>query len=193
MGLLLEWTRTTSGMNSLSFSLQDFSRNSQHSKTLLETVFNFSGCFLWRRPSELFELRWHRLYHWTWDHPRFWLCGQVLYNYSSVLTTHPACSVPTRTGVPWDSSDWLVGLFLTSMLSRGVNGWGPGWVGVLGAVETLLKAQQTQGIEYFDSSNTFSSKQKLQQSLKSWSNFSLVSCGKVWEIQRTTLTNHKSM
>ena len=34
-------------------------------------------------------------------------------------------------------------------------------------VQTLPKAQQTQGIEYFDSFNIFGSKQKLQQALKS--------------------------
>ena len=39
--------------------------------------------------------------------------------------------------------------------------------------KTLPTAQVTQGIECFDSINTFISKQKLQQSLKSWSNFSL--------------------
>ena len=38
--------------------------------------------------------------------------------------------------------------------------------------KTLPKAQRTQGIEYFDfdSFNNFSSKQKLQQALKSWTN-----------------------
>ena len=55
--------------------------------------------------------------------------------------------------------------------------------------ETLPKAQRTQGIEYFDSFNTFSSKQKLQQALKSWSNFSLFLFGKGPEIHKTTLTN----
>ena len=40
--------------------------------------------------------------------------------------------------------------------------------------KTLLQAQRTQGIEYFDSFNTFSSKQKLQQALESWSNLSLL-------------------
>ena len=54
---------------------------------------------------------------------------------------------------------------------------------------TLQKAQLTHGIEYFDFLNTFSSKQKLQQTLKSWSNFSLVLFGKGQEIHRTTLTN----
>ena len=34
-------------------------------------------------------------------------------------------------------------------------------------------AQQAQGIEYFDSLNNFISKQKFQQALKYWSNFSL--------------------
>ena len=39
----------------------------------------------------------------------------------------------------------------------------------------LPKAQPTQGIEYIEYSfNTFWAKQKLQQALKSWSNFSLV-------------------
>ena len=37
----------------------------------------------------------------------------------------------------------------------------------------LVTAQRTQGIEYFDSFNTFTSKQKLQQALKSWWTFSL--------------------
>ena len=45
-------------------------------------------------------------------------------------------------------------------------------------IHTLQKAQQTQDIVYFDSFNTFSSKQKLQQTLKSWSNFSSVLFGK---------------
>ena len=39
---------------------------------------------------------------------------------------------------------------------------------------TLPKAQRTQGIEYFDSINTFSSKQKFQEVLKSWSNVSVI-------------------
>ena len=47
-----------------------------------------------------------------------------------------------------------------------------------GKKKTMQKAQRTQGIEYFDSFNTFSLKQKLQQGLKSWSNFSLVLFGK---------------
>ena len=42
--------------------------------------------------------------------------------------------------------------------------------------KTLPKAQRIQGIEYFDSFNIFSSKQK--PALKSWSNFSLVLFGK---------------
>ena len=37
-------------------------------------------------------------------------------------------------------------------------------------IRTLPMAQHTQGIEYFDSISTFSSKQKLQQALISWSN-----------------------
>ena len=49
--------------------------------------------------------------------------------------------------------------------------------------KTLPKAQRTQYIEYFDSFNTFSSKQKLQQALGSWPNFSLVLFGKGREIQ----------
>ena len=58
-------------------------------------------------------------------------------------------------------------------------------------VQTLPKTQRTQGIQYFDSFNTFSSKQKQkhQQALKSYSNFSLVLFGKGREIYRTTLTN----
>ena len=44
--------------------------------------------------------------------------------------------------------------------------------------ETLPKAKRTQAIECFDSINTFISKQKLQQSLKSWSKFSLILFGK---------------
>ena len=39
--------------------------------------------------------------------------------------------------------------------------------GVMIGLDTLPKAQRTQGIENFDSFNTFSSKQKLQQALKS--------------------------
>ena len=55
--------------------------------------------------------------------------------------------------------------------------------------KNIAKTQRTRGIEYFDSLNTFSSKQKLQQVLKSWSNFSLVLFGNGQEIQSTTLTN----
>ena len=44
--------------------------------------------------------------------------------------------------------------------------------------QTLPNAQRTQGIQYFDSFNTFSSKQKLQQALKSWSTLSLALFGK---------------
>ena len=47
-----------------------------------------------------------------------------------------------------------------------------------------------KGIECFDSFNTFSSKQKLQQTLKSWSNFILVLFGKGREIQWITLTEN---
>ena len=49
-------------------------------------------------------------------------------------------------------------------------------------LKTLPKAQQTQGIEYFDSLNTFSLKQKLKQALQFWSNFSLVLFGKGREL-----------
>ena len=56
-------------------------------------------------------------------------------------------------------------------------------------IKLLPKAQQTQGIEYFDSFNTFCSKQKLQHALKSWSNLSLaLFFGKGRGMQRT-LTN----
>ena len=55
--------------------------------------------------------------------------------------------------------------------------------------QTLPKAKQTQGIEYLDSFKTFSSKQKFQQALKSWSNFSLVLFGKGLEIHVTTFQN----
>ena len=55
--------------------------------------------------------------------------------------------------------------------------------------ETLPKAQRIQGIEYSDTYNTFSSKQKLQETLKSWSNFSFVLFGKRREMHRTTLKN----
>ena len=43
--------------------------------------------------------------------------------------------------------------------------------------EITLKAQLTQGIAYFDFFNSFNSKQKLQQALKTWSTFSLVLIG----------------
>ena len=59
-----------------------------------------------------------------------------------------------------------------------------------------LMAQRTQGIEYFDSFNTFSSMQKLQQALQYWSNFSSVSFDRgqekikqLLQIHETTLTN----
>ena len=48
----------------------------------------------------------------------------------------------------------------------------------------LPKAQRTQCIECFNSFNTLISKQKLQQALKSWSNFSLILFGKGLEIHR---------
>ena len=53
--------------------------------------------------------------------------------------------------------------------------------------KSLPKAQQTQGIEYFDSFDTFSSKQKLQQALKSWSNLSLALFGKGRGMHRTLI------
>ena len=40
--------------------------------------------------------------------------------------------------------------------------------------DTLPKVQRTQGIENFDTSNTFSSKQKQQQTLEFLSNLSLL-------------------
>ena len=55
-------------------------------------------------------------------------------------------------------------------------------------IKLLPKAQQTQGIEYFDSFDTFCSKQRLQHALKSWSNLSLALFGKGRGMQRT-LTN----
>ena len=48
------------------------------------------------------------------------------------------------------------------------------------------------GIDYFDSFNAISSKQKLQPALKSWSNFSVVLFGKRREMRRTTLTNPRN-
>ena len=55
--------------------------------------------------------------------------------------------------------------------------------------EKLTKAKRTHGIEYFDSFNTFSSQQMLQQALKSCSNFSFV-----WQRVRNTKDNFdKSM
>ena len=60
--------------------------------------------------------------------------------------------------------------------------------------KTLPKAQRAKGIEFFDSFNIFSSKQKPQQALETWSNFTLILFGKGQEIHRTTLTNpHKNM
>ena len=41
----------------------------------------------------------------------------------------------------------------------------------------LPKTQRTQSLAYFDSINTFLSKQRLLQSLKSWASFSLVLFG----------------
>ena len=58
--------------------------------------------------------------------------------------------------------------------------------------ETFPTARWIQGIEYFDLLNTFSSKQKLQQALKSWSNFGLFFLAKgekyieLWQIHVTT-------
>ena len=53
----------------------------------------------------------------------------------------------------------------------------------------MLKAHRTQGIQYFDSFNNFSLKQKLQQALQSQSNLSLVLFGKERGKHRPTLTN----
>ena len=53
----------------------------------------------------------------------------------------------------------------------------------------LAKGTTDQGIEYFDSFNTFGSEQQLQQALKSWSNFSLVLFGKGQEKHKRTSTN----
>ena len=55
--------------------------------------------------------------------------------------------------------------------------------------KTLPRAQRTQGIEYFDSFNTFSLMQKSQQALNLGQTSPLVLFGKWREIQRTTLTN----
>ena len=60
----------------------------------------------------------------------------------------------------------------------------------------MPKAQRNQRIEYFAPFNNFSSKQKLQQDFKSWSNFSLTNpCNnleksnyKFWQNHVTTLT-----
>ena len=57
-----------------------------------------------------------------------------------------------------------------------------------GSKTNIAQGTADPSIECFDSFNTFSSKQKLQSSLKSWSNFSLVLFGKRREIHRTTLT-----
>ena len=43
--------------------------------------------------------------------------------------------------------------------------------------KTMPKTQRTQSLAYFDSINTFLSKQRLLQSLKSWASFSLVLFG----------------
>ena len=59
--------------------------------------------------------------------------------------------------------------------------------------KTLPRAQRTQGIQYFDSFNTFSSKQKLQQALISSAWFCLAKGEEyiehLWQIHVTTLTN----
>ena len=61
--------------------------------------------------------------------------------------------------------------------------WFQFWLPDVFLVPILSKINIAKCIEYFDSFNTFSSKQKLQQALKSWSNFSLVLFG-----QRATNT-----
>ena len=60
--------------------------------------------------------------------------------------------------------------------------------------QKLPKAQETQGIEHFDSFNTVSEKEKLRQALKSFSNFSLFCLVKgekyieqLWQSQLTAL------
>ena len=55
--------------------------------------------------------------------------------------------------------------------------------------EITLKAQLTQGIAYFDFFNSFNSKQKLQQALKSRSTIPIVFFGKGWEKPGTIVTN----
>ena len=69
----------------------------------------------------------------------------------------------------WNLFVWLQGVQKQSMISN--------------------IAKWTWGIEYFDQFNTFTSKQKLQLALKSWSNSSLVLFGKGRKVWWTTLTN----
>ena len=56
--------------------------------------------------------------------------------------------------------------------------------------QIIAKGTTNPSIEYFDTFNTFSPKQKLQQALKSWSNLDLVLFGR--EIRITTFTNPSS-
>ena len=55
----------------------------------------------------------------------------------------------------------------------------------------VSQAHRTQGIAYFDSFNTFSSKQKLQKALKSWSNFGSVLFGKATRPLRKSFAREK--
>ena len=55
--------------------------------------------------------------------------------------------------------------------------------------ETLANAQRTQGDGFFRSLNKMISKQKLQQVLKSWSNFSLVLFGRAKKYIEQLCTN----
>ena len=70
--------------------------------------------------------------------------------------------------------------------------WQSKKIGLRIGQDTLPKAQRTQGIEDFDSFNTFSSKQMLQEALESWSNLSLLFLAndekyiELWQINVTT-------
>ena len=59
--------------------------------------------------------------------------------------------------------------------------------------KTFPKVRWIQGIKYFDSFNNFSSKQNLQQALKSQSNFSLVLFGKRQEIHKTAIEKSNNL
>ena len=108
--------------------------------------------------------------------------GSTDYHKSRHLTLPPTHSYPSAEGLIcycfiFHFSCLPTFMVLKSFVFLSILSW---WY----QQQTLRKEQQAQGIENIDSFNTFSSKQKLQKALKSWSNFSLDLFGKGQEIYK---------